>query len=65
MEINIKWKVLDGTTEGPLTWVKIGVPNYHCKDIKSLTSNIQMRNNFMLQLGSLKININNLSLENY
>ncbi len=24
---DIEWKVLDSTTEGPLTWVQIGTPN--------------------------------------
>lgn len=41
IKIDIKWKVLDGVSEGPLTWVKIGVPNYHCNNIKALTNNIK------------------------
>lgn len=40
IKINIIWKVLDSTSEGPLEWVKIGVPNYHCDEITSLSSNI-------------------------
>ena len=41
IRIDIKWKVLedDGGVE-PLTWVKIGVPNYHCDEIKALSNNI-------------------------
>ncbi|MBO4915630.1 MAG: hypothetical protein J5449_10555, partial [Oscillospiraceae bacterium] len=27
MRYHIEWKVLDSTSEGPLTWVKIGIPN--------------------------------------
>lgn len=41
IKIDIRWKVLDSSSEGPLTWVKIGVPNYHVEDIKSLTNNIK------------------------
>ncbi|MBO4785002.1 MAG: zinc ribbon domain-containing protein [Lachnospiraceae bacterium] len=35
MRYHIKWKVLDSESEGPLTWVKIGIPNQHCTDIKA------------------------------
>ena len=35
MRYRIRWKVLDSTTEGPLTWVKIGIPNEHCTNIKA------------------------------
>ena len=40
MEYHIKWKVLDDDSEGPLEWVKIGVPNSHVDTIKALTKNI-------------------------
>ena len=33
--------------------------------VKPLTSNIQMRNNYIMLLNNLEINVNNLSLENY
>ena len=36
----IKWKVLDSTSEGPLTWVKIGLPNSRATSIKAHTDNI-------------------------
>ena len=29
MVYHIDWKVLDSTTDGPLTWVRIGIPNKH------------------------------------
>lgn len=29
MVYHIDWKVLDSSSEGPLTWVKIGIPNSH------------------------------------
>ena len=29
MTYHIDWKVLDSTSEGPLTWVRIGIPNKH------------------------------------
>jgi len=37
----IKWKVLDSVTEGPLTWVKIGTPNSHFSNPTALTPNIK------------------------
>ena len=41
MVYHIDWKVLDSTSDGPLSWVKIGIPNKHCSDIKALSSNIK------------------------
>lgn len=41
IRINISWKVLDSSSEGPLEWVKIGVPNYHAENITPLTNNIK------------------------
>lgn len=40
MKYHIEWKVLDSTSEGPLEWVKIGIPNMHVDSIKKLTDNI-------------------------
>ena len=37
---DISWKVLDSTTEGPLTWVQIGIPNSSVDNITALTKNI-------------------------
>ena len=41
MRYKISWKVLDSTTEGPLTWVKVGVPNGHLDTINPLSGNIK------------------------
>ena len=41
IKYNIKWKVLDSTTEGPLEWVKIGIPNQHVDNIKKISNNIK------------------------
>lgn len=43
MDINyhIEWKVLDDTSEGPLSWVKIGIPNSHVDEITAGTDNIK------------------------
>ena len=38
---HIEWKVLDDTSEGPLSWVKIGNPNMHVDEITALSDNIQ------------------------
>ena len=37
----ITWKVLDSTTEGPLTWVKIGTPNNNFDSLKAISNNIK------------------------
>ena len=37
---DIRWKVLDSTTEGPLQWVEIGTPNSMFDTPTALTSNI-------------------------
>lgn len=44
MHYMIIWKVLNDEDEGPLEWIKIGVPNSFIKDLKPLTSNIKSLN---------------------
>lgn len=41
IKYHIQWKVLDSTTEGPLEWVKIGIPNKHVDEIQALSGNIR------------------------
>ena len=40
MRCYLEWEVLDSESEGPLTWVKIGIPNRHAAQLKALSSNI-------------------------
>lgn len=40
MKYHIKWEVLDSTTEGPLSWVKIGIPNANINGIASKSKNV-------------------------
>lgn len=37
---HIEWKVLDDSSEGPLSWVKIGVPNQYVDNIQALSDSI-------------------------
>ncbi len=37
----IDWKVLDSTSEGPLTWVKIGIPNEYVEELEFLSGSIR------------------------
>ena len=37
----LQWKVLDSDSEGPLSWVKVGIPNSHYGDITALSDNIK------------------------
>ena len=41
MVYHIEWKVLDSTSEGPLTWVKIGIPNNHYVSMEALSETIK------------------------
>ena len=41
MNISLTWKVLDDKTDGPLTWIKVGVPNCYVENLKALSSNIK------------------------
>ncbi len=41
MRFKIEWTVLDSTSEGPLEWVKIGIPNYHVDEITAVSGNIR------------------------
>ena len=41
MRYYIEWHVLDSVSEGPLTWVKIGVPNKYVDDIRGLSDPIE------------------------
>lgn len=41
IRIDLRWHVLDSSTEGPLSWIKVGVPNYYADNIKGLSSNIK------------------------
>ena len=38
---HIEWKVLESDENGPVTWVKIGVPNSHVKGYEALSDNIE------------------------
>lgn len=37
---HIEWKVLDDESEGPLEWVKIGIPNSHVDEIEAKSDTI-------------------------
>ena len=38
---HIEWKVLESDENGPVTWVKIGVPNSHVVGYEALSDNIE------------------------
>ena len=40
MFYHIEWKVLDSKSEGPLEWVKIGIPNKHYVSYKAVSDTI-------------------------
>ena len=38
---HIEWKVLDSSSEGPLEWVTVGIPNSHYSDLTALSSTVK------------------------
>ena len=38
LSYHIDWMVLDSTSEGPLSWVQIGIPNSHCLSCRGTSS---------------------------
>lgn len=40
MQFTLNWKVLDSETEGPLSWVRIGIPNRYADEIYPMTDRI-------------------------
>ena len=40
LNYEITWKVLDDQAEGPLTWVRIGVPTSYVSKVKATTDNV-------------------------
>lgn len=41
IKYHLDWKVLDDTSDGPLSWVKIGIPNKNVDEIEAHTDNIK------------------------
>ena len=41
IKYHIVWEVLDSTKEGPLTWVKVGIPNAHVSNLKGKSDSIK------------------------
>ena len=38
---DISWKVLDSSSEGPLEWAKVGVPNQNIDELTALSGSIR------------------------
>ena len=41
LEYHLDWKVLDSTTDGPLTWVRIGIPNSHYVSLEAKSDTVK------------------------
>mgnify|MGYP000314370860 FL=1 len=37
---DLDWRVLDSTSEGALSWVKIGIPNEYAEELTALSDSI-------------------------
>ena len=40
MYYHLDWKVLDSTSEGPLSWIRVGIPNTHAKSVQAHSDTI-------------------------
>ena len=58
INIHIVWKVLDSSSDGPLEWVKIGIPNYHATNITALSNNIKKIKYYMEDGSYIRIDFN-------
>ena len=59
MKYHIEWKVLNDSKEGPLTWVKIGIPNKNYVDYKALTTDTIKKISYYSSGGSyIRIDLN-------
>jgi len=64
IEFNIEWTVLDSTTQGPLEWIKIGIPNYAADEFVKISNNID-KISYMPEFGSfIRIDLNEAYYEN-
>ena len=41
MVYHIEWKVLDSTSDGPLSWVRVGIPNKHYNEMVGLNDTVK------------------------
>ena len=41
MAYHVEWKVLDSKSEGPLSWVRIGIPNTHYVSMQAQSNTIK------------------------
>ena len=41
MAYHVDWKVLDSTSEGPLSWVRIGIPNAHYSSLEATSDTVK------------------------
>lgn len=57
MTYEIDWKVLDSTSDGPLTWVKIGIPNDYVEDPKALSGSIDEINYYESDGDYVRLNL--------
>ena len=55
MVYHIDWKVLDSDSEGPLSWVTVGIPNKHYVSYEALSSTIRRISYDSAGGGSLRI----------
>ena len=56
MQVYLKWEVLDSTSEGPLSWIRVGVPNCYVDEFRPLSSSIK-KIKYMYDSGSSVIRV--------
>lgn len=56
IEVYLKWEVIDSSSEGPLSWIKVGVPNCFVDEFRKLSSSIS-KIDYMYDSGSSVIRV--------
>ncbi len=52
MKYDITWRVIDSSSEGPLEWVKIGIPNKYIENLKTSTEGVVKKIEYYSDSGS-------------
>lgn len=65
-DYELKWKVLDDSSEGPLEWVKIGIPNKYISNINVISTDTISKASYYNDSGStcIRLDLNRKYKEN-
>lgn len=56
LQVYLKWEVIDSSSEGPLSWIRVGVPNCYVDEFRILSSSIS-KIDYMYDAGASVIRV--------